>query len=58
MKILEELQTGKFAQEWILENKAGAPHFKAMRRREREHLIEQVGRQLRKLMPWIKAKEV
>ncbi|MBI1903400.1 MAG: ketol-acid reductoisomerase, partial [Planctomycetia bacterium] len=57
-KILEEVQTGKFAREWILENKAGAPHFKAMRRREREHLIEQVGRQLRKLMPWIKAKEV
>jgi ketol-acid reductoisomerase len=58
MKILQEIQSGQFAREWILENKAGAPAFKAMRRRERTHQIEEVGRRLRKLMAWINAKEV
>ena len=57
-KILEEIQNGKFAREWILENKANAPAFKATRRRERNHPIEEVGRKLRRLMSWIKAKEV
>ncbi|HEX3655469.1 MAG TPA: ketol-acid reductoisomerase [Pirellulales bacterium] len=57
-KILDEIQTGKFAREWLLENKAHAPAFKAMRRRERSHPIEEVGRKLRRLMTWIKAKEV
>lgn len=57
-KILEEICTGQFAKEWILENKANAPAFKAIRRREREHEIEQVGRNLRRLMSWINAKEV
>jgi ketol-acid reductoisomerase len=57
-KILDEIQTGQFAREWILENKANAPAFKAMRRRERSHPIEAVGRQLRRLMSWINAKEV
>ncbi len=57
-KILKEIQTGDFAREWILENKANAPGFKAMRRINREHKIEEVGRQLRKLMPWIDSKEV
>ncbi|HLA85337.1 MAG TPA: ketol-acid reductoisomerase, partial [Thermoguttaceae bacterium] len=57
-RILKEIRTGQFAREWILENKAGAPSFKALRRLEREHEIEQVGRQLRRLMPWIDAKEV
>ena len=57
-KILSEIQTGQFAREWILENKANAPAFKAMRRRERKHPIEEIGRQLRRLMSWIKAKEV
>lgn len=56
-KILHEIQTGQFAREWILENKANAPAFKAIRRRERNHPIEIVGRQLRKLMKWINAKE-
>jgi ketol-acid reductoisomerase len=55
-RILEEIRSGKFAREWILENKAGAPSFKATRRREREHQIEQVGRELRHLMTWIEAK--
>jgi ketol-acid reductoisomerase len=53
--ILEEIQTGEFAREFILENQAGAPVLKAMRRRSREHPIEEVGEQLRNMMPWIKA---
>jgi ketol-acid reductoisomerase len=57
-RILNEIQTGQFAREWILENRAGAPAFKAMRRRDRNHPVEEVGRRLRKLMTWIKAKEV
>lgn len=57
-KILSEIQSGEFARNWILENKAGAPGFKAMRRRDREHPVEQVGRQLRSLMSWIDSKEV
>lgn len=57
-KILTEIQTGQFAREWILENKANAPAFKATRRRERSHLLEDVGRRLRRLMSWINAKEV
>ncbi len=57
-KILSEIQNGEFARDWILENKANAPAFKATRRRERSHLIEDVGRRLRRLMSWINAKEV
>lgn len=56
-KILTEIQTGQFAREWILENKANQAGFKSVRRRERSHLIETVGRQLRKMMTWIGAKE-
>ena len=57
-RILKEVQDGSFAREWILENKANAPSFKALRRQERDHQIEQVGRELRRLMSWINAKEV
>lgn len=57
-KILGEIQQGQFAREWILENKANQPTFKAIRRREREHLVEKVGRELRSMMSWIDAKEV
>jgi ketol-acid reductoisomerase len=57
-KILTEIQNGDFARQWILENKAGAPSFKAIRRRERNHPVEQVGKQLRKMMSWIQEKEV
>ena len=52
-KILTEIQDGTFARNWILENKAGAPSFKATRRRERQHPVEVVGKELRKLMSWI-----
>jgi ketol-acid reductoisomerase len=57
-KILAEIREGKFAREWILENKANQPTFQAIRRRERSHAIEVVGKQLRSMMTWIKAKEV
>ncbi len=54
-RILEEIQTGRFAREFILENQAGAPTLKAMRRLAAEHPIERVGERLREMMPWIKA---
>jgi ketol-acid reductoisomerase len=57
-KILKEIREGQFAKEWILENKANQPTFQAIRRRERSHAIEVVGKQLRSMMTWIKAKEV
>jgi ketol-acid reductoisomerase len=57
-KILEEIRSGQFARDWILENKAGAASFKATRRREREHGVETVGKELRRMMSWIQEKEV
>jgi ketol-acid reductoisomerase len=56
-RILEEVQSGQFAKEWILENQANRPQFNALRKRDQEHLIEKVGKQLRAMMPWIKQKE-
>ncbi len=52
-KILAEIQTGKFAREWVNECQAGQPSFKAMRRRGAEHSVEEVGARLRSMMPWI-----
>ncbi|MBI2980500.1 MAG: ketol-acid reductoisomerase [Chloroflexi bacterium] len=52
-QILAEIQDGTFAKEWILENQAGRPVFNALKRREAEHPIEIVGRELRKMMPWL-----
>ena len=52
--ILEEIQSGEFAKEWILENQAGRPVFNALKRQGAEHPIEEVGRRLRALMPWLK----
>ena len=52
-KILKEIQTGEFAREFILENRAGTPVMKAQRRLCQEHQIEQVGSKLRAMMPWI-----
>ncbi len=52
-QILDEIQSGKFAQEWILENQAGRPVFNALRRKSAEHPIEDVGERLRSMMPWI-----
>ncbi len=52
-RILTEIQTGRFAREFVAENQAGAPSIKAMRRISQEHPIEQVGERLRAMMPWI-----
>ena len=56
-KILHEVQTGKFALEWIQENQANRPYFNATDRLEKEQLLEKVGRKLRRMMTWIDAKE-
>ncbi len=53
-RILTEIQTGQFAKEFILENKAGAPTLKALRRIGQAHQVETVGAKLRDMMPWIK----
>ncbi len=53
-KILSEIQDGTFAKDWILENQANRPHFNAVRRMEKEHLIEKVGAELREKMTWKK----
>jgi len=52
-KILREIQTGQFAREWILENQAGQPNFKALRRINAEHPIEEVGEEVRGMMAWL-----
>ena len=54
-RVLDDIQSGRFARDWVLENKAGLPSFKATRRRSAEHQIEQVGEKLRAMMPWIAA---
>lgn len=55
-KVLNEIQTGQFARNWLLENQANRPVFNAMRRIEAEHPIEVVGKKLRDMMSWIKKK--
>ena len=57
-KILKEIQTGAFAKEWILENKANRPQFNALAAQDAHHPIEEVGRELRALMSWVKNSEV
>ena len=52
--ILEEIQSGEFAREWILENQAGRPVFNALLKRDAQHPIEEVGKKLRSMMSWIK----
>jgi ketol-acid reductoisomerase len=56
-RILTEIQDGSFARDWILENQAGRPGFMALRRQNAEHPIEQVGAELRAMMPWLKEKK-
>jgi ketol-acid reductoisomerase len=51
--ILADIQSGRFARDWVLENKAGQPSFKAMRAAGAAHPIEEVGERLRGMMPWI-----
>ena len=55
-KILGEIQSGQFAREWILENQAGRPSFYAMRKKDAEHPIEVVGKELRGMMSWLKGR--
>ncbi|MEQ1790421.1 MAG: ketol-acid reductoisomerase [Rickettsiales bacterium] len=52
-RVLDDIQSGRFARDWMLENKAGKPSFKATRRLQSEHPIEAVGTKLRGMMPWI-----
>lgn len=52
-RILQEIQNGTFAARWILENQAGRPGFQAMRRKNAQHQIETVGKELRAMMPWL-----
>lgn len=53
-KILKEIQSGEFAREWILENMAGRPVYNKLLDMEKNHPIEKVGKELRKMMPWLK----
>ncbi|MBW2147715.1 MAG: ketol-acid reductoisomerase [Deltaproteobacteria bacterium] len=52
-EILEEVRSGRFAREWILENQAGRPMYRARRQQDMDHLIEKVGKQVRGMMKWI-----
>ncbi len=52
-RILDDIQSGRFARDWVNECTAGQPSFKAIRRRNAEHQIEEVGNRLRAMMPWI-----
>ncbi len=52
-KVLAEVQSGEFANQWMDENAKGRPNFLATRAKASEHLIEKVGSELRKMMPWI-----
>jgi ketol-acid reductoisomerase len=54
-RVLEDIQSGRFTRDWMLENRVHQTSFKATRRRNAEHPIEQVGEQLRGMMPWIGA---
>jgi ketol-acid reductoisomerase len=56
-RILQEVQTGAFAKEWILENQVGRPVFNALRKKESEHPVEEVGKRLRSMMGWLKEKK-
>jgi ketol-acid reductoisomerase len=53
-KILREIQTGDFAREWIKENERGRPNFIKLLEQGDEHLIEEIGKRLREMMPWMK----
>ncbi len=53
-RILDEIQSGSFAKEWLLENRVNRPAFNALRRREQEQMLEKVGERLRDMMSWLK----
>ena len=52
-EVLDDIQSGRFTKDWVLENAAGQTSFKATRRREAQHQVEEVGERLRGMMPWI-----
>jgi ketol-acid reductoisomerase len=52
-QILADIQSGKFANEWINESRAGSPHFRELRKEGEHHPVEEVGRKLRAFMPWL-----
>ena len=52
-RVLSDIQTGRFAKDWMLENKVGRPFYNAQKRRDAEHLIEDVGSRLRGMMSWL-----
>jgi ketol-acid reductoisomerase len=54
-RVLDEIQSGAFAEEWVAEGRGGRKRFEELRKAGREHPIEQVGEQLRSMMPWISA---
>jgi ketol-acid reductoisomerase len=56
-KVLKEIQTGEFAREYLLENKAGKPVFNSYRKNMADHQVEKVGAELRAMMPWLKTRE-
>jgi ketol-acid reductoisomerase len=56
-QMLKEVQMGSFAKEWILENQVGRPMFNALRKKEAEHPIEEVGKKLRSMMGWLQEKK-
>jgi ketol-acid reductoisomerase len=57
LEILDEIRTGQFAREWLLENQAGRPVYSALKREGKAHAIEEVGAKLRAMMPFIQGKK-
>ena len=57
-RMLADVRSGRYAEKWIAENQAGKPWFNEQRKKEQELLIEKVGRELRKMMPFLDAKEI
>jgi ketol-acid reductoisomerase len=57
-QILTDIQSGKFAEEWMTEYRCGLPHFRELRKEAEQHPIEQVGARLRALMPWLKSERL
>ena len=54
-KVLDEIQNGSFAAEWVAESESGRSNYKALKAKGAEHQIEKVGEELRAMMPWISA---
>jgi ketol-acid reductoisomerase len=52
-QVLGDIQSGKFADEWVTEFRCGMPHFKELRKEAEKHPIEDVGAKLRGMMPWL-----